>query len=128
MRTLFVATFLALVGLASAGCTKRSYDGPTNEGFTGRLTQDGKPITLPEGHGVELKMTLHGKGESFGVKLDTEGKFNVKGWVPIGKYSLMLERPAQGKGGPLKYHVPGTFTIEEGKTEYTIELGKDFKL
>jgi hypothetical protein len=51
--------------------------------------------------------------------------------MPIGKYAIMLERtPTTAvKKGPQKtmYHVPDGLTIEEGKTEYVIELGKDFK-
>jgi hypothetical protein len=32
------------------------------------------------------------------------------------------------RGAPTNYSVPGGFTITEGQTEYTIELGKGFKL
>ena len=31
------------------------------------------------------------------------------------------------KGPPSKYNVPGGFAIEDGKTEYTIDLGKNWK-
>jgi hypothetical protein len=50
--------------------------------------------------------------------------------MPIGKYSMMLERTPKTAGkGPTKsrYSVPGGLTIEEGKKDYVIELGKDFK-
>ena len=51
--------------------------------------------------------------------------------MPIGKYAVMLERIAQTPAtkGPQKtrYNVPGGLTIEEGKKDYVIELGKDFK-
>jgi hypothetical protein len=54
------------------------------------------------------------------------GTFKI-GWMPIGNYSGMLNRSsAQQKRAPRKYHVPG-FGIEEGKTEYVIDLGKDYK-
>ena len=59
-----------------------------------------------------------------------DGTFKI-GWMPIGKYAVMLERTGQSavKKGPQKtmYNVPDGLTIEEGKKEYVIELGKDFK-
>jgi hypothetical protein len=33
----------------------------------------------------------------------------------------------QERGPPRRYNIPGGLTIEDGKKEYTIELGKDWK-
>jgi hypothetical protein len=52
--------------------------------------------------------------------------------MPIGKYSAMLireKKAAAGSRGPPRdmYNIPDGFIIEEGKTEYTIELGPNWK-
>jgi hypothetical protein len=125
-----VLTKLILVGAlawAAAGCgPRKSYDGPTVDAFTGRLTQDGKPVAFPEDEKVKV-MLFHEKGQSFGIPIRPDGSFKI-GWMPIGKYSAMLVRDKKkGKGQPTQYRIPGGLTIAEGKTEYTIELGKDWK-
>src|SRR5262249_6405685 len=108
-----------------AGCgPKKSFDGPTVDAFTGRLTHDGKPVTFPESETVTLSV-FHEKGEKFDIRIQPDGSFKI-GWMPIGKYSATLLRGnKEGRGPPTnRYNIPGGLTIEEGKTEYTIELGK----
>jgi hypothetical protein len=126
----FVGAVVLLTGgcLALAGCggsDDKPPDLPTVDAFHGRLTQDGKPVRFPQGEEVELQV-FHEKGRKFGIPIEPDGTFKI-GWMPIGKYSAMLTRPAKSKGPPLKHSVPGGFAIKEGQTEYTIELGKDYR-
>jgi hypothetical protein len=129
MRTInrLVVTFC--LGLAVFGCTdkKGGYEGPTVDAFHGKVTHNGKPVQFGEN---EAQLTLyHEKGQQFGIPLKPDGTFQI-GWMPIGKYAVMLQRISQtsGKGPPkTMYNVPDGLTIEEGKTDYVIELGKDFK-
>ena len=129
MRTMCGLVVIIGVALGLAGCgdnDKQKYI----KTFTGQLTQDGKPVTFPEG--TTLLVIHEGGRLSGGVPIKPDGSFNI-GKMPVGKYGLILERSGAtrgGKGGPSrrKYSVPGGLTLEEGKTEYTVELGKDFKL
>jgi hypothetical protein len=130
MRTINRLVLTICLGLAVFGCAnkKGGYEGPTVDAFHGKVTHNGKPVTFPEN---EAQLNLyHEKGQQFGIPLKPDGTFEI-GWMPIGKYSVMLERKTQdpAKKGPQKsmYNVPDGLTIEEGKTEYVIELGKDFK-
>jgi hypothetical protein len=126
MRVVWGVVLAAGLGLVVVGCKSRHFDGPTVDAFTGKVTHNGKPVSFPEGEEVSLKV-FHEKGQSFGIPLKSDGSFQI-GWMPIGKYSVMLNRaPKGGKGPPGRYNVPGGLTIEQGKTEYTIELGKDWK-
>ena len=128
MRTMCGLVVIIGVALGLAGCG----DGDKEKSiktFTGQLTQDGKPVTFPEG--TTLLVIHEGGRLSGGVPIKPDGSFNI-GKMPVGKYGLVLERSGAtpgGKGGPSrrKYPVPGGLTLEEGKTEYTVELGKDFK-
>lgn len=116
--------------LVSAGCSSKpdGFDGPTVDAFTGRVVRDGQPINLPGTDSAQLKLIHNPTGQSFGIPLQPDGSFTI-GWMPIGKYSAMLERkPKDAKGGPQVYNVPGGFEIEAGKTEYSVELGKGLKL
>ena len=64
----------------------------------------------------------------WGIPIQPDGTFKI-GWMPIGAYSSMLQRQpktAKGRGGAL-YNVPTEFKIVDGQTEYTIDLGKNFK-
>ena len=125
MRRLCRAALISALGLVVAGCgQKKSFDGPTVDAFNGRLAQDGKPVTFPEGESVTLEV-YHETGRKFGIPIKPDGTFKI-GWMPIGKYSVMLMREKkEGRGAPAsRYNVPGGFVIEDGKTEYTIELGK----
>jgi hypothetical protein len=121
-----LALILGLGGL-TAGCgPRKSFDGPTVDAFTGRLAHDGKPVSFPEGEQVEVRVH-HEKGESFDIPIRPDGSFQI-GWMPIGKYSATLLRENKQERGPAKrYTIPGGLTIEAGKTEYTIELGKNWK-
>jgi len=121
-RTVVLALALAVVACSSS----RPFPGPTVDAFTGRVTHNGQPVSFPPGEDVSLTL-FHEKGQSFGIPLQPDGSFKI-GWMPIGKYTVLFNRaPRGGKGPPGKSNVPGGLTIEEGKTEYTIELGKDWK-
>ena len=87
-----------------------------------------EPVQFAEN---EAKLAVfHESGRQFGIPLKPDGTFQI-GWMPIGKYSMMLERTSQNpaKKGPQKtmHNVPDGLTIEEGKKDYVIELGKGFK-
>lgn len=114
------------LGLVGAGCgPRKAFDGPTVDAFTGRVTHNGQPVSLPEGQ-AQLAL-FHEKGQSFNIPLQPDGSFKI-GWMPIGKYSAMLNRPPKGaKGAPTRYQVPGGLEIQDGKTDYTVELGKGYK-
>ena len=121
------STIVCLIG---CGNDKGGFEGPTNDEFTGRLVQNGKPVTFDAGRNLKLQIT-HESSESFGIPIQSDGSFKI-GWMPIGKYSANLmnanqDRGARGQGLPINYAVPGGFTIEEGKTDYSIELGPKFK-
>jgi hypothetical protein len=48
--------------------------------------------------------------------------------MPLGHYEVLTEtRKAGQKGGASKGHEPGGLTIMDGRTEHTIELGKNLK-
>ena len=131
MRTINRLVLTFCLGLAVFGCSnkdkKGGYEGPTVDAFHGKVTQNGEPVQFAEN---EAQLNLfHEKGQQFGIPLKADGTFEI-GWMPIGKYAMMLERSAQtAKGGITKtrYNVPDGLTIEEGKKDYVIELGKDFK-
>jgi len=127
MRLATGVVLAAAVGLTAGGAEKKSFDGPTVEAFVGRVVHDGKPVHFPPDEKVQVKL-VHESAQSFGIPLSPEGTFQI-GWMPIGKYSAVLTRQKEGaKGGAKTYNVPGGLTIEDGKTEYQIELGKNWKL
>jgi hypothetical protein len=103
--------------------------GPTVDAFHGKVTHNGNPVKFAENEEVQLSL-YHEKGQQFGIPLQADGTFEI-GWMPTGKYAIMLERLTQtpAKKGPQKtrYNVPDSLTIEDGKKDYVIELGKDFK-
>ena len=130
MRTINRLVLTFCLGLAVFGCTnnKGGYEGPTVGAFHGKVTHNGNPVKFAE---KEAQLALfHEKGQQFGIPLKADGTFEI-GWMPIGKYAMMLERTAQNPAmkGPTKtrYNVPNSLTIEEGKKDYVIELGKNFK-
>jgi hypothetical protein len=125
-----VLTFCLVLAVFGCSDKKGGYDGPTVDAFHGKVTHNGKPVTFAENEEVQLRL-YHETGRQFGVPLKTDGSFEI-GWMPIGKYAMMLERTSQNpaKKGPQKtmYNVPDSLNIEAGKTTgYTIELGKDWK-
>jgi len=130
MRTITRLALTFCLGLAVFGCAKdnKGFDGPTVDAFHGKVTQNGNPVKFAANEEVKLNV-FHESGRQFGIPLTADGTFEI-GWMPIGKYALMLERTPQKPGkGPTKtrYSVPNSLTIEDGKTEYVIELGKNFK-
>jgi hypothetical protein len=132
MRLLIRIALIALAPLLPSGCRSgKSYDGPTVDAFTGRLVADGKPVSFPPGEKVQLGVTHHASAREWWIPIQTDGTFKI-GWMPIGKYTAMLKRPSnaparQGGGRPSLYTVPTTFEIVDGKTDYTIDLGKEYK-
>ena len=129
MRTIKCLALALCLGPAVLGCTtdrKGGHVGPTVDAFHGKVTHDGKPVTFAEDE-AQLKL-MHEKGQQFGIPLKADGTFEI-GWMPTGKYAVMLERVSQTPKGPPKtmHHVQGGLTIEEGTKDYVIELGNDFK-
>jgi hypothetical protein len=128
MRRVQTAILGAALVWAAVGCgdQQRAAQGPTIDSFTGRLVKDGKPVAFPAEESVQLKLVTE-KAKSFGIPIGADGSFKI-GWMPIGKYSAILVRkPAGEKGGPNMYNVPGGFEIVDGKTDYDVELGRDWK-
>src|SRR4051812_16522306 len=124
MRLVCASLLLAAAALAAGGCG-RPFDGPTVDAFIGRVVQNGKPVQVGEGASLHV---FHEKGTSFGIPLQSDGTFKI-GWMPIGKYSVMFKRATpKANGQPVQHSVPGGLTIQEGQTEYTIELGKGWKV
>jgi hypothetical protein len=131
MRTTNRLVLALCLGLAVFGCSKRrgGYEGPTVDAFHGKVTHNGNPVKFADNEEVQLTL-YHEKGQQFGIPLKADGTFEI-GWMPTGKYAMMLERTVKNpaKKGPAKtrYNVPDGLTIEDGKKDYVIELGKNFK-
>jgi hypothetical protein len=130
MRTINRLVLTFCLGMAIFGCGKPTgeFEGPKVDAFHGKLTHNGKPVKFAENEEVSLSV-FHETGRQFGIPLTADGTFEI-GWMPIGKYSMMLERtPHNVKKGATKtrYGVPGSLIIEAGKTDYDIDLGKNFK-
>ena len=130
MRTINRLVVTCCLGLAVFGCTnkKGGYEGPTVDAFHGKVTHNGQPVTFAEN---EAQLNLyHEKGQQFGIPLKPDGTFEI-GWMPTGKYSMMVERTPQASkkaaASKTRYNVPDSLTIEDGKKDYVIELGKNFK-
>lgn len=133
MRTINGLLLTLGLGLL-VGCTSHSktYPGKTVDKFVGALTYNGGPVNFPADQKAQLEVHLHESAYSLGIPIKEDGTFDI-GWMPVGKYSVMLMwQPGDGgkKRGPglSRYNLPeDSLTIEDGKTEYVIELGKDFK-
>ena len=130
MRTIHRLVLTFCLGLAVFGCGKDrgGFEGPTVDAFHGKVTHNGNPVKFAESEDVQLTV-FHTSGRQFGILLSPDGTFEI-GWMPIGKYAMMIERTPKNPGkGPTKtrYSVPSSLIIEEGKKDYVIELGKDFK-
>jgi len=129
MRTINRLVLTFCVGLAMFGCKPTGeYEGPKVDAFHGKLVHNGKPVKFAEDEEVQL-VVFHDTGRRFGIPLKEDGSFEI-GWMPIGKYAMQLERTQKHtKKGASKsrYGVPDTLSIEAGKTDYVIELGKNYK-
>jgi hypothetical protein len=127
MQTLLAVAVGCTLGLLAVGCSRKPFDGPTVDSFTGRIVRDGKPMTLPADKVVGMKLIFEERGRQFNIPLEPDGTFKI-GWMPIGKYTVMMVSSRKGvKGGPSMYSVPGGMTIEAGKTQYTIDVGKTWE-
>jgi hypothetical protein len=125
MRVLFGALLLIVSITIANGCNSREYSGPTVDKFTGTVTHNGKQITVKPGERLTIQMR-HESGQVFGIPIHPDGTFEIT-WMPLGHYSLISEKYKDGqRGGPSKTGV-GDFQVMNGKTEYTIELGKNWK-
>ena len=123
MRTINRLVLTFCLGLAVFGCTrnKGGYEGPTVDAFHGKVTHNGNPVQFAEKEEVQLSL-YHEKGQQFGIPLKADGTFEI-GWMPTGKYAVMLERTPQSPGKAatkIRYPVPDGLTIEEGKKDYVI--------
>ena len=132
MRTIKRLVLIFCLGLAVFGCSdnRGGFGGNTVDAFHGKVTQNGNPVKFAEGEQVELGL-YHEQGKHFGIPLKEDGTFEI-GWMPLGKYMVMVERIPLGSGNKgashkTRYNVPDPLIIEKGKTDYVIELGKDFK-
>jgi hypothetical protein len=125
-----MALFIGCVCLTASGCNKQpeGITAPKNDSFVGKLVTNGKPVSFPPGEKVILRLIFSEKGESFGVPIKEDGSFTI-GWMHQGKYSGMLEREKSVNGRliPSKQSLPELFEIKPGVTEYSIELGPNFK-
>ena len=122
-----LASGLAIIFALATGCTPKSDKPttPTNDAFVGRLVADGKPVNFPADETVQLQVFTE-KGSQSKIPIRPDGSFKI-GWFELGKYTANLIR-AGGKQGSSPVHaVPGGFEVVAGKTEYTIELGKNYK-
>jgi hypothetical protein len=127
MKCLQTILLSAALGLLAMGCNNRpTYDGSKIDSFSGRLVKEGKPVSFSSGENVQLKL-IHETAKSFGIPIGADGSFKI-GWMPVGKYSaILIQQPKAGeRGGPHMYNVPNGFEILDGKTEYEVELGKDW--
>jgi hypothetical protein len=126
VRHLFVVVLGATI--VSWGCARTDaykFNGPATDAFTGRLVHTGQPVSFPAEEQVFLKVMLPEKaGRTFQIPIQSDGTFQY-GWMPAGKYQAMLIRKSVGRRTS-PYNLP-EFTIEEGKTEYTIDMGPNWK-
>jgi hypothetical protein len=128
MRLLSRTTLAMIVLPVALGChSGKTFDGPTVDAFTGKIVADGKPVSFPPGEEVILRAFHQETAKSWGVPIKSDGTFKI-GWMPIGAYTAILERPPKShRSGPSRFVLPNTFAIVAGQTEYTIDLGKDYK-
>jgi hypothetical protein len=137
MRLLSRIALTAVALAVAVGChSGKTFNGPTVDAFTGKLVADGKPVSFPPGEKVQLGVTHHQTAKEWWIPIQSDGTFKI-GWMPIGTYTAMLKRASttdrhgmpgpQGGGRPSLYTLPSTFSIVDGQTEYTIDLGKEYK-
>jgi hypothetical protein len=121
----------AMILITLAGCERKAeMPGPTVSKFTGKVMAGSNPVTFKEGSTVIVDL-VHSSGQRFGIPIKADGSFQI-GEMPIGKYSatVKIEGSSGEKGkssAPKMINIASGFEIVDGKTEYTIDLGKDFK-
>jgi hypothetical protein len=127
MRLAACALLLAVLVLPAIGCGGgKEFDGPTVDRFVGKIVKDGKPFTFPASDRLVIEAKHEGH-QTFGIPISPDGTFEIT-WMPLGNYILFAEYNKSGqKGRPNKVTIPGGLQIVQGKTEYTIELGKNWK-
>jgi hypothetical protein len=129
MRTIKGLLLTFGLGLVLVGCgPTKTYTGKTVDKFVGKVTHNGQPVSFPADQEAQLTL-YHQSGQQWSIRLQEDGTFDI-GWMPVGKYAVMLERQQGAKkrgSGISRYSIPDGLTIEDGQTEYVIELGKGFK-
>ena len=114
--------------LIVVGCQRRGFDGPTVDAFQGHVLSQGKPVRFAADERAKLILIHKGSSDRFNIPLEADGTFTI-GWMPTGEYLGSLDI---SKGDPAKpweigsnqKQIPPGFRIEDGRTEYEIEVGK----
>lgn len=129
MRPILTTVWLLTISvflLSESGCgpgSARSRYKETTDSFVGKIEQDGKPVTLPQGARLDL---VHDETYSrFGIPLNADGTFTI-GWMPTGKYSAELVWLKDGTT-QAGHQIPGGLTIDTNAKEYEVDLGKEWK-
>jgi hypothetical protein len=127
MRSLACTLLLATLVLPALGCGKdKEFDGPVVDKFVGKVVKDGKPFTIPGSDQLSIE-AKHESHQTFGIPIKPDGTFEI-GWMPLGNYVLFAEYHKAGqKGRSNKATIPGGLQVMQGKTDYVIELGKNWK-
>ena len=126
-----IANLLVILAMGALlqGCPPpKGAEGPTEE-FKGQITAAGEPVSFTPEEQAKLQVVRHGNGERFGVIVKEDGTFNVE-WMPVDTYTVMLERYKAQEGGRSPIPVVENLenlVIEEGKKEYTVDLGENWK-
>ena len=119
-----------LAFFVAIGCQEVPFDGATVDNFDGQVVRDGKPASFSEDEEVKLLLIHKESAERFYVRVKADGSFDI-GWMPIGEYLCSISRQKLNPAEPWRQGaadfkpIPGGLQIEEGKTEYEIELGAD---
>jgi hypothetical protein len=127
MRLLACALLLAVLVLPATGCGKdKEFDGPTVDKFVGKVVKDGKNFTFPTSDQLIIE-AKHESRQTFGIPINPDGTFEI-GWMPLGNYVLFAEYHKSGqKGRANKTTIPGGLQVMQSKTDYVIDLGKNWK-
>ena len=126
-----VGTVCAFAFLAQlVGCDPpkvKEYDGPIIDKFVGSVVHDGKPVKFTDDEIVSVQLLASTPRRLWTIPVKSDGTFEIT-WMPIGKFFAILER--KDKSNPMsrnKFSISDDFRIEDGKTEYVIELGPNWK-
>jgi hypothetical protein len=129
MRLLGFVLLVSAMFIVTFGCGNKEFSGPKVDKFTGKVTAGGKQITIPADYEVTINLQMDGvPGKSFGIPVKPDGTWQIT-WMPTGAYIVTVEKTnlKATKGAPDKRVVPEKFNVEAGKTEYSIDLGKNWK-